>query len=37
LPGCIMMVSCSAYSSALKKEETCSTKTSVDFLQTTWL
>jgi hypothetical protein len=33
---CLMLVSCLAYSATLKKEATCSPKTSVDFQWTTW-
>jgi hypothetical protein len=35
LAACFMLVSCSAYSSTLKMEATCSSETSVDFRRTT--
>jgi hypothetical protein len=33
---CFMLVLCMAYSSTLKKEETCPSETSFDFQRTTW-
>jgi hypothetical protein len=36
LPSAFTLVSCSAYSSTLKMDATCSFETSVDFQRTTW-